>query len=88
MKSKVSTTKPDAELAKFCRVLAQPSVAAEVVPPGWFNVREISKSANRERSTISKRMVDMVAAGKAETAKFRIQTARGIYPVPHYRLLK
>ena len=81
-------TKADAELAKFCRVLAEPSVVAEVVPPGWFNVRELAKQSNRERCTISKRMVDMVAAGKAETAKFRIQTARGIYPVPHYRLTK
>ena len=81
-------TRADAELAKFCRVLAEPSIAAETVPPGWFNVRELAKQANRDRCTVSKKMVDMVAAGKAETAKFRIQTARGIYPVPHYRLLK
>ena len=78
----------DSDLARFCAILAQPGVSADEVPPGWFTVREISKSANRERCTISKRMVDMVASGKAETAKFRIQTARGIYPVPHYRLLK
>jgi hypothetical protein len=78
----------DSDLARFCAILAQPGVSADVVPPGWFNAREISKSANRERCTISKRMVDMVASGKAETTKFRINTARGIYPVPHYRLLK
>jgi hypothetical protein len=33
-------------------------------------------------------MRDMVRRGKAETRRFRVMTGRGVYPVPHYRLLK
>jgi predicted transcriptional regulator len=81
-------TKPDPSLAAWCAALAESSVAAEAVPAGWFTVADLADEMKRDRSTISQRMRDMVKRGKAESRRFRIMTGRGVYPVPHYRLLK
>lgn len=79
--------KPDADLAKFCALLAAPSVAVDEVPPSWFTVSDLSAATNRDGRTVSKKMRGLVSAGKAEAKTFRIATGRGPYPVPHYRLL-
>jgi hypothetical protein len=76
----------DPDLAAWCAALAEPTIAAEAVPAGWFTVAELADEIKRDRSTVSQRMGDMVKRGKAEMKRFRIVTGRGVYPVPHYRL--
>jgi hypothetical protein len=78
--------KTDASLAAWCAALAEPSVAVEQVPPGWFTVTQLCEETGRANATISKRMTDMVRQGKAEMRRFRVMTGRGVYPVPHYTL--
>jgi predicted transcriptional regulator len=87
MKSKLSTAK-DPDLAKWCAALAEPSVAAETVPPGWYTVGDLATEMKLDRSTVSQRMRVMARKGQVEVRRFRILTGRGVYPVPHYRLLK
>jgi hypothetical protein len=83
---KQAATKPDPCLAAWCAALAEPSIAAEQVPAGWFTIGQLADETGREYSTIGGRMRDMVRRGKAETRRFRVMTRRGVYPVPHYRL--
>lgn len=77
---------PDADLARWCAVLSAPSVAPEVVPPGWFTVAQLADKLDRSHCNTSERVRRMVAAGKAEKKMFRIQLAEKVRPVPHYRL--
>ena len=77
---------PDADLARWCAVLSAPSVAPEVVPPGWFTVAQLADKLDRSICNTSQRIRQMVAAGKAEKRMFRIQLAEKVRPVPHYRL--
>jgi predicted transcriptional regulator len=80
--------KPDPDLAAWCAALAEPSVAAEPVPAGWFTVADLAAEMRLDISTISQRLRRRITAGQAESQRFRILTGRGVYPVPHYRLLK
>jgi hypothetical protein len=88
MSRKTKQIGSDPDLAAWCAALAESSVAAEQVPPGWFTVTQLCEKTGRASATISKRMTDFVRQGKAESRRFRIMTGRGVYPVPHYRLLK
>jgi hypothetical protein len=81
-------TKPDPDLAKWCAALAEPSVPAEPVPAGWFTVAHLAAEMRLDISTVSERLRRRITAGQAESKRFRILTGRGVYPVPHYRLLK
>jgi hypothetical protein len=78
----------DADLAAWCAALAEPCIAAEAVPAGWFTVADLADQTQRRPVTVSGRMRDFVRQGKAEMRRFRIMTGRGVYPVPHYRLLQ
>jgi hypothetical protein len=76
------------DLAAWCAALAEPTIPTEQVPAGWFTVAQLADETRHARATIGARMRDMVRRGKAETRRFRVMTGRGVYPVPHYRLLK
>ena len=66
-----------------------PHYAVDTVPPGWFTRAQIATRLGKTRSTIARRMEDAVVHGRAEVKIFRVVSGqRGIYPVPHYRLLK
>lgn len=86
MKSQSVTSKADADLAKWCEVLSQSSVAPDEVPAGWFTVTELADKIDRSACNTSERVRKMVAAGRAEKKMFRIQLAEKVRPVPHYRL--
>jgi hypothetical protein len=77
----------DPSLAAWCAALAEPSIAVEPVPSGWFTVADLADQTQRRPVTVSGRMRDFVRQGKAEMRRFRIMTGRGVYPVPHYRLI-
>lgn len=84
MKSKVSTTKPDPDLAKWCAALVPNEV--DDVPAGWLSATELSDRLGKSRSVVAEQLSAAVRAGRAEVKKFRVMTPRGAYPVPHYRL--
>jgi hypothetical protein len=86
MKSQSVIPKADAELAKWCAALQEPSIEVAPVPQGWMTAEQIGNATKRERSTVSNRIKKLAAQGKAEMRRFHIMTARGVYPVPHYRL--
>ena len=84
MKSKVSITKPDADLAKWCAALVPDNV--DEVPAGWLCVTDLAAKLNKSRHTVAAQLAAAVREGRAEMQKFRVLTGRGAYPVPHYRL--
>jgi hypothetical protein len=67
MKSQTVTSKPDAELAKWCEALAAGTVVAEVVPNGWFTTKELSKARGRSECSTSTSLMRMVEAGQGRT---------------------
>jgi hypothetical protein len=76
--------KPDPDLAAWCAALACSNV--DEVPSGWHTAAELAGNLGKTVSTLSHQLARSVREGKAEVQKFRIQTSRGPYPVPHYRL--
>lgn len=80
--------KADPQLAEWCEALA-PRHKLDVVPEGWMTAIELGKLLGKDRSTITGLLQSAIKEGRAEVKKFRIAAGqRGIYPTPHYRLLK
>jgi predicted transcriptional regulator len=79
-------TKPDPELARWCRDLATYTGVTDVVPPNWYTSSQIAKAYGRSVVTLSKHLKAQVESGKAERKTFRIQCDKTVRPVPHYRL--
>ena len=88
MKSRVSTAKIDPELAQWCEQLASVGAAPEVVPPGWFTVREIAKAKGKSECLTSENIKRLVERGGAERKMFTIRLQTRVRPTPHYRLIK
>ena len=78
---------PDPDLAKWCEVLSAGSAVAEVVPPGWFTIRQLATARGRSDCATSAVIAKLVESGRAEKQTFAIRLAQQIRPVPHYRLL-
>jgi hypothetical protein len=95
MKSKLSTAKgggklppsSDSDLEKWCAVLSAGSAVAEVVPAGWFTVRQLAEARGRSDCATSIVIAKLVASGRAERKVFTVKLAAQTRPVPHYRLL-
>ena len=77
-------TQTDADLAAWCAALACHGV--DKVPHGWVTVTQLADELGKAEATIRTQLSRAVREGRAEMQKFRIQTPRGPYPVPHYRL--
>jgi hypothetical protein len=95
MRSKFLTTKgggklspplPDPDLAKWCEALAAVTAPADTVPPGWRTAKQIATQTKTPVPTLQNKLKRLVAAGKAERKKFRVQLAKNVRPVPHYKL--
>ena len=79
---------PDPDLARWCEVLEAGSAVAEVVPPGWYTIRQLAEARNRSDCATSVIIYKLLETGRAERKVFTIRLARHTRPVPHYRLLK
>lgn len=79
--------KADKELAKWCAVLSQSGLPCDEVPDGWNTIAELAEACGKDRSTVTHRVTKLIQEGKAEKRAFKILTGRGVYPVPHYKLL-
>ncbi len=72
----------------WAAALAAPQTPDEV-PPGYHTANQLADKLAKNRNSINRQLGELVKAGRAEVKKFRIQTGqRGLYPTPHYRLLK
>lgn len=87
MKSKLSTSRPDPDLAQWCAALAQITAPADVVPPGWQTAQQLSAKTRVPLATLQQKLKRLVAGGKAERKMFCIRLAKQTRPVPHYCLL-
>jgi hypothetical protein len=77
---------PDLDLARWCAQLATVGAAPEVVPPGWFTVKEIGRAQGKSECVTSENIKKLVKRGGAERKMFSIRLAQKVRPVPHYRL--
>ena len=85
MKSKVSTTKPDADLAKWCAALAT-QAATDEVPPGWLKMSEIATLLGKSESHTAKLIRRSAEQGRCETAMFRVVCGQRVLALRHYKL--
>jgi hypothetical protein len=76
----------DADLARWCEQLATVGAAPEVVPPGWFTVKQLAAAQGKSECVISERIKKLVERGAASRRMFTIRLASKVRPVPHYRL--
>lgn len=66
-----------------------PKVEPDEVPAGWFTAIELGQMLGKDPSTVTGLLQAALREHRAEVKKFRVQAGqRGIYPTPHYRLLK
>jgi hypothetical protein len=77
---------PDSDLEKWCAILGAGSAVAEVVPAGWFTVRQLAQARGRSDCATSLVIAKLVEANRAERKVFTIKLAQHTRPVPHYRL--
>jgi hypothetical protein len=83
---KKKPTAEDLAAAAWCAVLSQSSVAPEVVPPGWFTVRQLATQWGRSECTTGDRVKRLFRAGQIERKDFIIKLDQIVRPTPHYRL--
>ena len=74
--------KPDPHMMAF---LGAVNGSIETIPRGFKTTRELSVLWERSIPQTAKRLNKSVDAGTMEVKPFRIKTAAGIRPVPHYR---
>ena len=88
MKSKISTTKHDPNLAKWCAILSENNAPTDTVPPGWLTCAQIAAQTKRPIPTTKHKLRALLDLGKLEVRHFRIRLKTVVRPVPHYRLKK
>ena len=82
------TSKPDAELAEWCEMLAMPSVTAEPVPKGWFTVVQLAAKWGKSECTTGERVRRLLNNGKVDRQDFVIQLNQVVRRTPHYKIKK
>ena len=85
MKSKASTTKPDADLARWCAALAT-QAATDEVPAGWLKMSELATLLGKSESHMAKLIRKAADQGRCETASFRVQCGQRVLALRHYKL--
>lgn len=58
------------------------------VPAGWKTRLALEKEWNLSQSYTSTMIFTLIEKGKLEKRNFRIMTPRGLYPTPHYKIIK
>jgi hypothetical protein len=78
--------KPDADLAQWCKALAQITTPVDVVPPGWQTAQQLAAKTKVPVPTLQQKLKRLLAAGQAERKMFSVRLTKYTRPVPHYRL--
>ena len=83
MKNKIQSVK----VSEWVEALS--SSHLEHVPPEWKTSDQISREIGKSRSRTSALLMRGLQEGKIERRMFSIISgARGVCPVPHYRIIK
>jgi len=61
---------------------------ADKVPDGWKTASELEDVFQRSRRVVATKIAHLKKQGLVESRKFTILTNRGLYPEPHYKLIK
>jgi predicted transcriptional regulator len=69
-------------------IKAEHDKTADVVPSGWFTIKQLSGELKNDVRTVQRGINRMLDCGKWKMRRFRIKTGDKIYPVPHYREAK
>lgn len=85
MKSQSVTPNPEADLKRWCDMLAAPEHTPEEVPHGWYTVRQIAKARGRSECATGEKLRRMAERGEIERKSFTIKLAERVRPVSHYR---
>ena len=81
--------KPDNDLADWCAALASVvPMSVEVVPTGWKTIFQLADEHKTSQTTIRTKVGELIAAGRAERRKFRVDRNGHIHALYHYRLKK
>jgi hypothetical protein len=63
--------------------------AAELVPPGWFTVKQYARAAGLSRDAAKALLMRGVHAGRFDQQQFRTATSHGrVIPIMHFRIVK
>lgn len=69
------------------KALQQSLAKLDVVPPEWKTREQYQNEWDCSMATATHTLQDLIAAGKAEMKKFRVQRGQfKSWPVPHYRI--
>jgi hypothetical protein len=60
----------------------------EIVPPGWKTIFQLADEHKTSQTTIRTKVGELIAAGKCERRKFRVDRNGHIHALYHYRLKK
>jgi hypothetical protein len=85
-KKAAAVVTPDAELARWCKVLEQGKTVAEVVPPGWKTIRQLAEARGRGDCSTLQIIHRLMDENKVERRNFTVKLRVHTRPVPHYRL--
>lgn len=84
MKKKIVTA-DELVASAWCAALASRPVT-DAVPPGWFTIKQLSDKLRKPRPTICRLVSEATAAGRCETARYRVTTGSVTRPTAHYKL--
>lgn len=80
-------TREQIERAAILASLA-PTKQVDEVPEGWMTPLQVSEKTGKSLSWVSTLLTQAVRDGRWEVKKFTIENGqRGVYPVPHYRMV-
>lgn len=78
----------DIELEKLCAAI-MPKPQTDEVEKGFMTSTQIAEKLQRPRNIVLKWLSEAVQDGRCEMKKFRVIAGnRGVYPTPHYRIIK
>jgi hypothetical protein len=84
---KKKPVKTDTDLAAWCEALASVAPSSlEVVPPGWKTIFELADEHKTSQTTLRTKLTGLIASGKCERRKFRVDRNGHAHSLYHYRL--
>lgn len=64
------------------------SLTCEPVPKGYWRIQDFAEKHGTGRRNVQIILTSLVKLKQAERRMFRVRTATGIQPVPHYKVSK
>jgi|LakMenEpi03Aug12_release.lakeMendotaPanAssembly.Ray.scaffolds.fasta_scaffold17186_2 hypothetical protein len=78
--------KADADLARWCEVLAEDK-PVDQVPEGWKTVKQLAEDLGKSVTATKILVALALKRGAVESRRYRVRSAQKVYPVTHYKLV-